>query len=60
MSDGRRFTPVLECRAEVEDGTVTLFPPRPGLYRDAPAAGAAVNGVGRPSARTRPLKSRAK
>ncbi len=42
MNDGRRFAPVLECRARTEDGELRLYAPRPGLYRDAPPAGTLV------------------
>lgn len=43
MSDGRRFAKGLEVRGERDDaGRLTLFAPRPGLWRDAPREGALV------------------
>lgn len=41
--DGRRSVPELEARAvHGEDGRVTLFAPRPGLWRGAPLPGSLV------------------
>jgi len=45
MSDGRRFACEMIARATPrEDGTIALYAPSPGLWRDAPAEGALVRG----------------